>query len=72
MYGELIRCAHPAALSSPMAGRVVSGRDEWASAHAFMYGRDALAACAWVVELAEVVSYLLVEFAAQHGLLADS
>jgi hypothetical protein len=72
MYGELSRCAHPAALSSPMAGHVASGQDEWASAPAFRSGPDALAACAWVVELAEVTSYLLVEFAAQHGLLADS
>ena len=70
-YSQLSKCAHPMALTVPASSRASGGVIEWASAPAFEAEHDATAACAWVVELAEATSYLLVDFAAQHGLLAD-
>jgi hypothetical protein len=69
-YSELSRYAHPKALSLLASSRVVEGGVlQWSSAPAFKADHDAVMACAWVVELAEATSHLLVEFAAQFGLL---
>jgi hypothetical protein len=70
-YSQLSKYAHPMALTWPVSSRAAGGTIERASAPAFEAGHDAITACAWVVELAEATSYLLVDFAAQHGLLAD-
>jgi hypothetical protein len=71
-YSELSRYAHPQALSLLASSRVVEGGVlQWSSAPAFKADHDAVMACAWVVELAEATSHLLVEFAAQFGLLPD-
>jgi hypothetical protein len=70
-YSQLSKYAHPIALTFPAPSRIAGGVIEWASALAFKSEHDAITACAWVVELAEATSYLLVDFAAQHGLLAD-
>ncbi len=71
IYSQLIKYAHPMALSLPASSQPPGGVIEWASVPAFKAEQDGITACAWVVELAEATSYLLLDFAAQHGLLAD-
>lgn len=70
-YSQLSKYAHPIALTFPAPSQAAGGVIERASAPVFKAEHDAITACAWVVELAEATSYLLVDFAAQHGLLAD-
>ncbi len=71
IYSELSRYAHPQALSLLASNRVVEGQViQWSSTPAFKSDHDAVMACVWVVELTEATSHLLVEFAAQFGLLA--
>jgi hypothetical protein len=72
IYSQLSQYAHPQALSLLASHRVVEGRVvQWSSAPAFKSDHDAVIACAWVVELAAATSNLLMEFAAEFGLLAD-
>ena len=71
IYSQLSRYAHPQASSLLASNQVIEGRViQWSSAPAFKSDHDAVMACVWVVELAEATSHLLVEFAAQFGLLA--
>lgn len=70
IYSALSRYAHPQALSLLASTRVIEGQViQWSSAPTFKSDHDAVMACVWVVELAEATSHLLVEFAAQFGLL---
>ena len=71
IYSDLSKYADPQALSLLASNRVIEGGViQWSSAPAFKSDHDAVMACVWVVELAEATSHLLVEFAAQFGLLA--
>jgi hypothetical protein len=71
IYSELGKYAQPHALSLLASSRVVEGREvQWSSAPAFKSDSDAVLACAWVLELAKATSDLLLELAAQLGLLA--
>jgi hypothetical protein len=73
VYSELSRYAHPQALSLLASTQVIEGQViQWSSAPAFKSDHDAVMACVWVVELAEATSHLLMEFAAQFGLLGRS
>jgi hypothetical protein len=73
IYSQLSQYAHPQALSLLASHRVVEDRVvRWSSAPAFKSDGEAMIACAWVVELAQATSHLLMEFAAEFGLLADS
>lgn len=70
IYSELTKYAHPHALSLLASSRIIDDRQvQWSSAPTFKSDHDAVIACVWVVELAEVTSNLLKEFAAQFGLL---
>jgi hypothetical protein len=72
-YSELSKYAHPMALSVLASSTVEDGQlIRWQSAPQFKSDNDALAACAWVVELASATAHLLVEFAEQFGLLMDA
>jgi hypothetical protein len=72
VYSELSRYAHPQALSLLASSRIAEGEMiHWSSAPAFKSDHDAVMACAWVVELAEATSHLLVEFGGQFRLLPD-
>jgi hypothetical protein len=58
IYSQLSQYAHPQALSLLASHRVVEGRVvQWSSAPAFKSDRDAVIACAWVVELAKATSH---------------
>ena len=70
IYSQLRRWAEPQA-TSLLAGNQVSDNAEiqWSSVPKFKSDHDAVMACVWVVELAEANSHLLMEFAAEFGLL---
>ncbi len=67
IYKELSQFARPTARSL-LASHRVAGDDarsvQWSSVPSFKSDKDAMIACAWVVELAEASSQLLVELAA--------
>jgi hypothetical protein len=70
VYTQLSRYAGPHALSLIASHRIAEDRViQWSSAPAFKSDHDAVIACAWVVEIAEATSHLLLEFASELGLV---
>jgi hypothetical protein len=68
IYDQLSQYAHPAALGILASSSVVDGQTlHWESVPRFKSEEGALAACAWVVELAQATSHLFVECAGALG-----
>jgi len=67
VYSELSEYAHPLSKSIAASMAINGNKFRWSATPAFRAGNDFLMACAWIVELANANSDLIVEFANAQG-----